>query len=173
MLNLAKSLLLSWERKGHTMNERDAEDNLDSAARDTDPPEDEFMAGNIMVGDFPLAPPAAITNFPRIIAAGGQSSLQKAVGTQAFRQLQVQGVQDALSARRWAGRRGAGPVSGPSVVSRWMSPIWILASSRRMTSGVIGRGFGDGVGRRCGRACGSASCRPARLAKWSSVFHRA
>src|SRR5262249_52097077 len=35
----------------------------------------------------------------------------------------------------------------PSVVSSTMSPIWILRSSRRTTSGVMGRGLGDACGR--------------------------
>ena len=34
----------------------------------------------------------------------------------------------------------------PSTVSSKMSPIWILASSLRITSGVMGRGFGESSG---------------------------
>ena len=60
----------------------------------------------------------------------------------------------------------------PSVVFIKMSPILIAASSRRITCGVIRLGLGDDRGlRRSGLRI--LVIRPARLARWSSVFQRA
>ena len=62
--------------------------------------------------------------------------------------------------------------SRPSVVFIKMSPILTLPSSRRMTCGVIRLGLGEDRGLR-GSGLRISVTRPARLARWSSVFQRA